>query len=154
MILGRGGSGKTTFARRLGERTGAPVVCLDALWPTPLTPEDVPAFRALVEEAHAGDRWISDGNFAAATFDLRLPRATLIVWVERSRLSCSWRAFRRVFKRGEAHRFRGLGRVLAFIWRFDRVNRPLIEAQRVRHGPDVPVVSLRSDREVSRFLGF
>jgi hypothetical protein len=30
--------------------------------------------------AHAADAWLSDGNYALATFDIRLPRADLIVW--------------------------------------------------------------------------
>lgn len=124
VILGCAGSGKTTLARRLGEQTGAPVVCLDDFWQPHWQQADVPAFRSLAEKAHVGDRWISDGNFAVATFDIRLPRATLVVWMERSRLSCAWRAIARVFKRGEAHRQGKLTKVLAFIWQFDRINRP------------------------------
>ncbi len=147
VILGSAGTGKTTLAYKLGEITDARVICLDAIWN-----EDVPAFRALMEEAHAGERWISDGNFAIATFDIRLPRATLIVWLERSKLSSSWRVVRRVFKRGEPHRFRNLRKVLAFIWRFDRVNRPRIEEHRMAHGPDVPVLRLRSRRDIDAFL--
>ena len=50
--------------------------------------EDVAAFRALLEKAHAGDAWISDGNFAVASFDIRLPRATLVIWLEASKISC------------------------------------------------------------------
>jgi hypothetical protein len=45
-----------------------------------------------------------------------------------------------------------LGEVLAFIWRFDRVNRPRIEALRVCYGPDVPVRRLTVSREVAEFL--
>jgi adenylate kinase family enzyme len=152
VILGCAGSGKTTLARQLGECSGAPVLCLDAMWPSPLEEKDVPAFRALMKEAHAGEEWISDGNFALATFDIRLPRATLVIWLEPSRLYCAWRAIMRVFKRGEAHQIGRLAEVLAFIWQFDRVNRPRIEAARVTHGPGVPVRRLTCGREVSAFL--
>ena len=88
IILGCAGSGKTTLARQLGKRTGMPVICLDTIWQPHWNEKDVPAFRALMKNAHAGDEWISDGNFAVATFDSRLPRATLVVWLECSRLSC------------------------------------------------------------------
>ncbi|MBX3119062.1 MAG: hypothetical protein KF784_08355 [Fimbriimonadaceae bacterium] len=152
VILGCGGSGKTTFSRLLGERIDAPVICLDAIWQPGWSHENVPAFRTLMEEAHAREKWISDGNFAAATFDIRLPRATIIVWLELPKLVCYWRAIKRVFKRGEAHRLCGLAKVIAFIWRFDRVNRPRIESLRMQHGPEVPVVHLKSDREVAEFL--
>ncbi len=152
VILGCAGSGKTTLARQLGERTGAPVICLDAIWQPHWAKKDVPTFRALIKEAHAGEEWISEGNFAVASFDIRLPRATLVVWLERSKLYCTWRAFTRVFKRGEAHRIGKLGEVLAFIWKFDRVNRPRIERLRVSHGPDVRVCRLTGDRDIAAFL--
>jgi adenylate kinase family enzyme len=152
VILGCAGSGKTTLARQLGDRTGAPIICLDAIWQPHWQEKDVPTFRALLEKAHAGDEWISDGNFAVATFDIRLPRATLVIWLEASRVSCAWRAIRRVVNSSEAHRIGKLGEVLAFIWRFDRVNRPRIEALRVCYGPDVPVRRLTVSREVAEFL--
>jgi len=130
----------------------APVICLDAIWQPTWGDDDVASFRNLVKQAHAGDAWISDGNFAVATFDIRLPRATLIVWMDRPRLSCAWRAIVRVFRPGEAHRIGGLPKVMRFIWGFDRINRPLIEAQRLAHGPDVPVVRLKNSREIAGFL--
>jgi adenylate kinase family enzyme len=152
VILGCAGSGKTTLARQLGECTGAPVICLDAIWQPHWQEKDVPTFRALIEKVHAGDDWISDGNFALASFDIRLPRATLVVWLERSRLSCAWRSITRVLKRGEAHRLGRLHDVLAFIWKFERINRPRIEALRLSHGRDVPVRRLTNSREVAAFL--
>jgi hypothetical protein len=130
----------------------APVICLDAIWQPTWGEDDVANFRRLITQAHAGDAWISDGNFAVATFDIRLPRANLIVWMDRPRLSCAWRAITRVFRPGEAHRIGGLAKVMRFIWGFDRINRPLIEAQRIAHGPDVPVVRLKNDREIAGFL--
>jgi hypothetical protein len=65
---------------------------------------------------------------------------------------CTWRAITRVFKRGEAHRIGKLTEVLSFIWRFDRVNRPRIEAARLIHGPDVPIRKLTNAREIASFL--
>jgi adenylate kinase family enzyme len=154
VILSCAGSGKTTLAQQLGERTGAPVICLDAIWRSNWDEKDVPTFRTLMKEAHAGDEWISDGNFALTTFDIRLPRATLVIWIERSKLYCAWRAITRVFKSGEAHQIGGLTKVLAFIWKFDRVNRPRIEAARVTHAPDVPVRRLTSSNDIAAFLSF
>ena len=95
-----------------------------------------------MKEAHAGETWISDGNFALATFDIRLPRATLVIWLDRPKMFCAWRAITRVFQPGEQHRVGDLAKVLRFIWNFDRINRPLIEAQRIAHGPDVPVLQI------------
>jgi adenylate kinase family enzyme len=152
VVLGCAGSGKTTLSRRLGEITGAPLISLDAIWQPQWTEDDVGKFRILMEQAHAGKRWISEGNFAVATFDIRLPRATLVVWLDRPRLFCAWRAITRVFQRGQEHRIGGLVKVLRFIWNFDRINRPLIEAQRVAHGAEVPVCRLSSNREIAAFM--
>jgi adenylate kinase family enzyme len=115
VILGCAGSGKTTLARQLGEWTGAPVICLDAIWQPHWEEKDVPTFRTLIEEAHTDEDWISDGNFAVASFDIRLPRATLVIWLERSRLSCAWRTLTRAFKRSEPHRLGKLAEVLELV---------------------------------------
>jgi adenylate kinase family enzyme len=152
VILGCAGSGKTTLARRLGERMGAPVICLDSVWQTLSPKDDIPTFRAVMAKAHAGEVWISDGNFAAVTFDIRLPRADLIVWLDPPRLACAARAIVRVFRRGEAHKISKLAEVLAFIWNFDRVNRSMIEAARIAHGSDIPVRRLTNDREIVAFV--
>ena len=152
VLLGCAGQGKTTLGRKLAARLDAPFICLDDIWQPDWSDADVPRFRALIAETHAGDSWISDGNFAAATFDLRLPRAQLIVWLDRPRLGCAWRALTRVFRRGEAHRAGGLRKAIAFIWNFDRINRPRIEAARQQHGPDVPVLHLYTAREIDDFL--
>lgn len=106
----------------------------------------------MLQQAHAGEEWISDGNFSQATFDIRLPRATLVIWLERAKLRCAWHAVTRVFKRGEDHRLRNLKQVLAFIRNFDRINRPRIEALRVLHGPGVPVRRLTGSRDIAAFL--
>jgi adenylate kinase family enzyme len=152
VVLGCAGSGKTTFARRLGERTGAPVISLDAIWQPHWDEDDVANFRTLIKQAHAGETWISDGNFAVGTFDIRLPRATLVVWLDRPRLFCAWRAITRVFQAGHDHRIGGLAKVLRFIWNFHRINRPLIETQRIAYGPNVPVCRLKNNREIAAFL--
>jgi hypothetical protein len=37
-------------------------------------------------------------------------------------------------------------------WRYDTERAPVIEAERVQCGPDVPVVRLRRDRDITDFL--
>ena len=152
VILGNAGTGKTALARNLKARTGFPVICLDEMRARLDSPPDWSAFRSMLIDAHAGDAWISDGNFAQVSFDIRLPRAELIVWLEGRKVVCAWRACKRILRRGESHRLRELPKVLAFIWNFDRVNRPLIESQRLAHGRDVPVVHLREGQEADRLL--
>ena len=71
LLLGCAGSGKSTLARRLSEETGAPVIDLDAIWRGRI--QETADFRATLASLHAQDAWISDGNFAAVTFDVRMP---------------------------------------------------------------------------------
>lgn len=80
VILGNGGSGKSTLARLLGERLDLPVVHLDKLfWEPGWAEPDAQQFRERVREAVAGDAWVCEGNYARRTFDLRLPRADLVI---------------------------------------------------------------------------
>jgi adenylate kinase family enzyme len=131
---------------------GLPVICLDDIWQTSWSEADVPGFRTLVSDAHASDAWISDGNFARATFDIRLARADLVVWLEIPRMVCALRAVARVFRTGEAHKLRNLPRVLRYIRNFDRINRMLIENARADHGPDLPIVRLSERRTIDAFI--
>ena len=152
VVLGCAGSGKTSLAQQIGERTGLPVICLDEISRRLSSRGDLPSFRSLLKDAHANEDWISDGNFAQVSFDIRLPRAELIIWLELPRVFCAWRVCRRVLRQGEPHKLRDLPAVLAFIWRFERVNRALIEVARSTHGNQVPLIHLRSRREISRYL--
>jgi adenylate kinase family enzyme len=159
VILGCSGSSKSTLAVRIGERLRLPVVHLDPLyWRPGWQAPDTESFRARVVEAIAGNAWVSEGNYRE-TFDLRLPRADAVIILERSRWLCLWRVLRRaVFERGKRpdlpagcreHTDWGL---LKFIWQFERVTWPRIEAARVEHGSNVPLIRLRNEREISACL--
>ncbi len=121
------------------------------------------AFRSCLSEAISGDTWITDGNYALYTFDLRMPRADLVIWVERPVLHCVWRVVKRAigsyFSSDEdlaegckEHFDRRFLHRLLFIAKFNRVNRPRIESARMIHGPNVPVIVLRGDQGISAFL--
>ncbi|VVP60929.1 hypothetical protein [Pseudomonas fluorescens] len=94
VILGNAGSGKSTLA--LGMRLGLPVVHLDTLfWEPDWVEPDAEQFRARVSEAVAPTAWICEGNYARRTFDLRLPCADLIIWLDTPRLTCFTRVILR-----------------------------------------------------------
>jgi adenylate kinase family enzyme len=158
VVLGCSGSGKSTFALQLGERLGLPVVHLDVLyWRPGWQKPDTASFRARTKAAIAGDAWISEGNYRQ-TFDLRLPRADAVVILETPRWLRIMRVLRRVLfsTRGpdlpEGCPEHWDWELFRFIWRFDQVTWPGIEAARVAIGPDVPVFRLRNSREAAAFL--
>ena len=65
IVVGCPGSGKSTFARKLQEKTGLPLYYLDMIWHKPdkttLTNEE---FDEKLHELIARDEWIIDGNYS------------------------------------------------------------------------------------------
>ena len=93
VVMGSGGSGKTTVANALSDKTGLPVVHLDPLyWRAGWTP--VPKDEALrdLEAIVASDRWILDGNFLSEDgIDPRFERADTVIFLDLPRALCIWR---------------------------------------------------------------
>ncbi|WP_110973435.1 P-loop NTPase family protein [Pseudomonas huaxiensis] len=162
VILGNAGSGKSTLARALGKRLDLPVVHLDKLfWEPGWVEPDAEQFRERVRAAVASDAWVCEGNYARRTFDLRLPRADLIIWLDTPRLTCLPRVLlRSLMNRPRPDLAKGCSEkldrefltFLTFIWQFDRGYRPGIERVRLAVGPQVPVVHLRGNRQIDEFL--
>ena len=100
-VLGCGGSGKSWLCAKLGEHLGLPVYGLDALyfgegWTR--VPEE--EFERRQCELVARPDWVIDGNHAA-TAEIRLAAADMVVFLDRSTVSCLWGlARRRVARRG------------------------------------------------------
>ena len=99
VVVGTSGSGKTTFARALASRIGAPHIEFDAYRHGPNwaeTPNDI--FRQKLLEALSGPAWVADGNYSVAQ-DLVWPRATAIVWLDYPFPLTFWRLFWRTIGR-------------------------------------------------------
>ncbi|MCG8293246.1 AAA family ATPase [Pseudomonas entomophila] len=163
VILGNAGSGKSTLARAIGVRLGLPVVHLDRLfWEPGWEEADDEVFRERVVQALAGGSWVTDGNYSRRTFDLRLPHADLVIWLDTPRLTCLRRVIQRsLLKPPRPDLPQGCNEkpnkdfleFLKFVWHFDRVSRLGIEALRLAIGAQVPVVHLGNAREVAAFVG-
>ena len=161
VILGNAGSGKSSLARVLAQQLSLPVVHLDCLyWGAGWVKPGRKAFRQRVANATDGLAWICEGNYHHQTFDLRLPKADLVIWMDTPRLTCARRVALRALRQGPradlpdgcAEKLdRDFFAFLGYVWRFDRVYRPAIEALRHVHGPDVPVIRLRDRRQADAF---
>ena len=65
IVIGCPGSGKTTFAEKLREKTGLPLFYLDAIWHKPdRTHISREEYDARLSEILALDSWIIDGNYS------------------------------------------------------------------------------------------
>lgn len=82
LILGCPGSGKSTFARALGERTGLPVVHLDNIWwradGTHVSREE---FDRALAELLAGEKWIMDGDYSR-TYEVRIRASDTLIFLD------------------------------------------------------------------------
>lgn len=88
MIVGQPGSGKSSLARALGERTGLPVVHIDKIhWQPGWIERSREEKTRLCREAEAGKRWIFEGGHSL-TWPSRLARAEMLVWLDRPAPDC------------------------------------------------------------------
>jgi adenylate kinase family enzyme len=161
MVIGCSGGGKSTLSQQIAGCFDLRYISMDrdVLWLPGwvLRPRD--AQRRLIAGFVSGDRWIVDGN-NASSFDLRLPRSDLVIWVRMPRWLCLWGVLSRVtrwYGRTRAdmapdcpERFDW--EFLRYVWNFERVSAPHISAQLVAWGPHIPVFQLKSRRQMRALL--
>lgn len=162
MVIGSSGGGKSTLSQRLAARRDLPYVSMDRdfFWLPGWVKREKSEERRLIAETVAKDRWLMDGS-GPSTFDLRLPRTDFVIWVRLSRWRCLWG----VGKRGLRH----FGRTrpdmapgcvekvpdlefLRYIWTFEKRSVPKILDGLQQYGPDVPVLQLKSRRQMRALL--
>jgi len=156
LVIGSPGAGKSTLASRIAGHLGLPLIHLDREyfrpgWTMPSRSE----WRERVRALAAGPAWVMDGNYAS-TFDIRVPRATAVIWLDLSRWNCLAGVVRRVMKNhGLARSDLGPGCVERFDWSFLRwiwsyPNKMRSKTARMlkRLRPDQRVCVLRSRSEI------
>ena len=139
VILGRGASGKSTLARRLGEITGLPVVELDKVFWRPRD-EWVASQDLLVST----DGWIIDGDLGQ--FDVvetRLRAADTVIFLDFSFWCCAHRAIRRSRERIDFWWW-----VLAYRWQ----SRPVLLKAIANYAPNAELHVFRDPEALKRFV--
>ena len=132
MIIGCGGAGKSTLARKLGEKTGLPVVHLDQIWWSPGYWKHLERaeFDELLKAEMEKPRWILDGNFNR-TIEPRLERCDTVIYLDMNRFICLKNWIGRVIRNWGHHRIdmaEGCNEwfdpdMFLWIWNFNRKNR-------------------------------
>ena len=162
LVIGCSGGGKSTLSRKIAAHFGLEYQSIDrdVRWLPGWRERDAAARRKILEDLVSRERWVMDGS-NPSTFDLRLPRADLVIWVRLSRLTCLLGVARRV------RRYHGTVRpdmapgcpeplpdrtFLDYIWNFERKSAPGFVRMLERHGDGVPLVTLRSRRETRALL--
>jgi adenylate kinase family enzyme len=144
VIIGRGSSGKSTLAVRLGQITGLPVIELDRLFWRPglvATPRD--QWVAIQQKLVEREGWIMDGDLGPYdVVEVRLRAADTIIFLDFSLARCAWRAFKRSRERADFWRW-----LLAY----RRHSRPILMKAIAAYGAGADFHVLRNPRSLRRF---
>ncbi len=102
-IIGSSGSGKSTFANKLGKKLHRPIIHLDkeyytSEWKQKYSVKD--DWINFQKSLLAKDEWIIDGNYRSS-MAIRLERADTIIFFDFPKWLCQWRVFKRSFKRDQ-----------------------------------------------------
>ena len=98
-ILGRSGSGKTSYAIKLGQRLDIPVHHLDKhFYVHSWIERDKHEFLKIQQQLVAQEKWIIDGN-NLTTIEVRLARADALIIFDMPKLLCLWRVIKRAFQK-------------------------------------------------------
>ena len=82
IVIGSPGAGKSTFARKLREKTGIPLYYLDMLWHKPdRTNVSQEEFDAGLDSILCQDEWIIDGNYLR-TLERRLKACDTVFFLD------------------------------------------------------------------------
>jgi adenylate kinase family enzyme len=160
LVIGSGGAGKSTFARRLAERTGLPLVHLDALYWRPGWVEPArEVWDSTIADLLRGDRWILDGNYGR-TMEVRIQASDTVVFLDVPRSVCLRRALlRSLTGRGRVRSDMAPGcpeqftlSFLWWIWTYPKRRRTGVLERLASLRADQRAVVLRTDSDVEGFL--
>lgn len=145
VILGRGASGKSTLARRLGQVTGLPVIELDEVfWQAGLLATPLDQWVVLQEKLVVEDGWIMDGDLGLYdAVEVRLRAADTIILLDLSLVRCAWRAIRRSRERADFWRW-----LLAY----RRQSRPILMQAIANYAASAKLHVLRDPGALRRFI--
>ena len=160
LVIGSGGSGKSTVAAQLGELLNLEVHHLDKLYWSPGWVKPEPdEWTRIVTELINRDSWIIDGNYSG-TLELRLRKADAIVFLDLSRVLCLWRIVKRffIYRKGnrpdvaEGCREKLDLEFVSWVWNYHRRSRPKVIRLLREHAGEKQIFRLRSRNEVKEFL--
>lgn len=96
LIIGNAGSGKSTFAKKLANKTKLPLVHLDKIfWRGDWEHLSRDAFDAILNSELSKPRWIIDGNFNR-TIPLRLSHCDTVFFFDLPTVTCLWGITKRI----------------------------------------------------------
>lgn len=159
-IVGSPGTGKTTFARKLHQKTKLPLIHLDYYYHQKQHNyyNDKPAWVKKVKQLMQQPKWIIDGNYSS-TLNLRMGKADTVIFLDYSRRLAIYRIFKR---RLEFLRRRRTDmpsdwketlnkEFLKYVWTFNKEYRPKI-VMAIQQNKDKNIRIFKTPYQTKKFL--
>lgn len=152
-LIGLPGSGKSTFAVKMGEVLGIPVHHLDRHMFEPNGKKRDKQDFLLIQKAIVDEEsWIIEGC-SFSTFEMRFARADTVIYFFLPRYLCIWRMLKRLFNYEKS--FGGLRKItwelVKYTWSFDREKREKIE-ELVKKYPTLDFRIFRNQNDADQYL--
>jgi len=160
LVIGPGGSGKTTVACRIAAATGLPLLHLDSLyWRPGWVPTPDRDWDRMVAELVARDAWVMDGNYGR-TLAIRLAACDTVVFLDPPRYLCLWRLLKRRWQYAGRRRpdlpegcpERLTWGFLQWVWSYHARRRPTVLQHLAVVADRVAVFTLQTNTDVATFL--
>jgi adenylate kinase family enzyme len=161
LVVGCSGGGKSTLAQRIARRFALTYISnnRDVLWLPGWVQREGSEQRRIIEELIRQERWIMDGT-STSTFDIRVPRSDIVIWVRMPRAVNVWGILSRWLKYiGRTRPEMAPGcpermdwEFFRFVWTWEREFAPLVLAGLEQHAGGKPVLMLKSRRRMRELL--
>ena len=160
MVIGSGGSGKSTFSNQLGQSLRIDVVHLDQIyWKPGWVQTSKDEWLQTIAELVARDSWVMDGNYSGS-LEKRLEACDTVIFLDLPRSLCLWRVLKRaVIYRNSRRPDMAEGceeqlnlKFVSWIWNYGKTTRPRVLERLNAYADTRKVVRLRSRLQVEKFL--
>lgn len=162
IILGNGGSGKSTLGEKLSKKLNIPVYHLDRLtfktgWITVSEKEFVEALKNIL----AGEKWIVEGWSYNTTIPMRLDAADLIIYLEFNVWFCYWYALKRhiqyTFKQNpydppNSNIWKKTIRMIKAMWMVHKIYEPQLRNFLAKYTETKTIVRIKNRKELNLFI--
>ena len=157
VIIGKPGSGKSTFALYLAKKLHLPLLHLDKIffianWEYRNYYEFLNEQQSWVNQEH----WIIDGN-SIQSLEMRYERATMVVYFNYPKWLCCLRIFKRFFYHDSEINDMPDGctkniswKLITYLWEYENRIKPELKWLKTCY-PDVPFHEITSDKEQKMF---
>ncbi|MFV0557880.1 MAG: DNA topology modulation protein [Enterococcus sp.] len=160
ILLGSGGAGKSTLARKLGEKLAIHVFHLDQFfWQANWVLRNEEAQITIHEKVLQADTWIIDGNYSA-TLRRRIEAADTIIFIDRNRWVCIYQVLKRSWH------YRGTARpdmqaecrehfdwdFIKWLWCFPKNSKPPIEQALKQLPHSKQLIVLKNKKQIEAFV--